>query len=115
MIYTDDAIERIARTGARYDRSVPIAVAHLDRARETMLLARGASIDSVIAWLRETRVRRIVEAVLAGERAAGHTPDDDFACALDPSLIQARAGRFEIADPLHRDLIPRGLRHLRQM
>jgi hypothetical protein len=41
------------------DRGVPITALHVDSARETIILERRSHIDSLVARLREPRVRPI--------------------------------------------------------
>jgi AAA-like domain len=105
----DIAVDRLR------DRAVPIAVEHIDAAKESMILERQTHIDSLIARLHEPRVRRIVDPMLAGDRTAGDVLDDDFAYVLGLGIIRERAGRFEIANPIYREVVPRALTYLQQM
>jgi hypothetical protein len=52
--------------------------------------------------------------MLAGERAAGDTLDDDLAYVLGLGLIRRRRGQFEIANPIYREVIPRALTYVQQ-
>lgn len=52
------------------DRAVPITAAHVEVAKETIILERRTHIDSLIARLREPRVLRILDPMLAGEQTA---------------------------------------------
>jgi hypothetical protein len=97
------------------DRSTPIVAGHVEAAKETIILERRSHIDSLVARLREPRVRRILEPMLLGEHAAGDTLDDDFAYVLGLGLIRASGGRFEIANPIYREVIPRALTYVQQM
>jgi len=97
------------------DRSIAVTAAHVDAAKETILLERRTHIDSLVAKLREPRVRRIIDAMLAGERITGDSLDDDFAYVLGLGLIRVRAGHFEIANPIYREVIPRALTYIQQM
>jgi hypothetical protein len=106
----DVVVERDLR-----DRSIPVTLAHVDAAKEKIILERRTNIDSLIARLREPRVRRIIDPMLAGERVTGDSFDDDFAYVLGLGLIRARAGHFEIANPIYREVIPRALTYIQQM
>ena len=97
------------------DRSAPVTAAHVDAAKETIILERRTNIDALIARLREPRVRRIIDAMLAGERLTGDALDDDFAYVRGLGLIRARGGHFEIANPIYREVIPRALTYIQQM
>jgi hypothetical protein len=50
--------------------------------------------------------------MLAGERTAGDVLDDDFAYVLGLGLIREKDRRFEIANPIYREVIPRALTHV---
>jgi len=45
---------------------------------ETLILERRTHIDSLVARLREPRVRRILDPMLAGGRVSGDSLDDDL-------------------------------------
>jgi hypothetical protein len=106
----DRVVERDVR-----DRSVAVNAAHVEAAKETLILERRTHIDSLMARLREPRVRRIIDPMIAGERTEGDALDDDFAYVIGLGLLRERAGRFEIANPIYREVIPRALAYIQQM
>ncbi len=97
------------------DRSVSITAAHVESAKETIILERRTHIDSLVAKLREPRVRRVIDPMLAGEQTAGDVLDDDLAYVLGLGLIVERNRRYVVANSIYREVIPRALTHLRQM
>jgi hypothetical protein len=97
------------------DRSVAVTAAHVDVAREAIIVERRTHIDSLLARLREPRVRRILDPMLAGDRTPTDMLDDDFAYVLGLGLIRPRGGHFEIANPIYREVIPRALTYVQQM
>ncbi|HRI69402.1 MAG TPA: ATP-binding protein [Polyangium sp.] len=97
------------------DRSVPITAAHVEVAKETIILERRTHIDSLIARLREDRVRRIIDPMLAGKQTGLDVLDDDFAYVLGLGLIRRIKGQYQIANPIYREVIPRALNYDRQM
>jgi hypothetical protein len=97
------------------DRSAAVTAAHVDAAKETLILERRSHIDSLVSKLREPRVRRILEPMLKGERPSGDTLDDDFAYVLDLGLIRPRGGMVHIANPIYREVIPRALTYSQQV
>jgi hypothetical protein len=97
------------------DRSVALTAAHVDAARETIILERRTHIDSLVARLREERVRRIIGPMLIGEQTAGDVLDDDFAYVVGLGLIALKGGRYEVANPIYREVIPRALTYLSQV
>jgi hypothetical protein len=106
--------DQIVRRDVR-DRSVEVTAAHVDAAKETIILERRTHIDSLVARLREDRVRRVIAPMLAGERATEDVIDDDFAYVVGLGLIRARAGRYELANPIYREVLPRALTYTQQM
>ncbi len=132
QLFLPEAIERIAELGQGHpwltnaiadqivnrdveDRSVAVTAAHVDAAKETIILARRSHIDSLIARLREPRVARVISPMLAGETTATDVLDEDVAYVAGLGLIVERGRHYVIANPIYREVIPRALTHLRQM
>jgi hypothetical protein len=91
------------------DRSQPLTAAHVDAAKEILLRRQDTHLDSLAERLREARVRRILEPILAG-LALGNVPEDDLRFVQDLGLVRmARTGGLEVANPLYREIIPRVL------
>jgi len=97
------------------DRSVTVTPLHVEAAKETLILERRTHIDSLIARLREPRVRRILDPMLAGGQTAEEVLDDDFAYVLGLGLLRKHEGKIEIANPIYREVIPRALTYIRQI
>jgi hypothetical protein len=87
----------------------PVTVQHVDAAKERLILARATHLDSLAARLREERVRKVIEPLIAGTiPEADSTYDDDVAYVRDLGLV--RAGRpIAIANPIYREVIVRVL------
>jgi hypothetical protein len=96
-------------------RSVPVTALHVEAAKETIILERRSHIDSLVAKLREPRVLRILDPMLAGERVPDDVLDDDFSYVLGLGLIRKQSNRYEIANPIYREVIPRALTYVQQM
>jgi hypothetical protein len=91
------------------DRSQPLTAAHVDAAKEILLRRQDTHLDSLAERLREPRVRRILEPILAG-LALGDVPEDDLRFIQDLGLVRmAQTGGLEVANPLYREIIPRVL------
>ena len=105
----DYAVDRLER-----DRAKPITAAHIESAKEAMILDRRTHIDSLVARLREERVRRVLDPMLAGETATGDSLDDDFAYVAGLGLIREARGRWVVANAIYREVIPRALTFARQ-
>lgn len=86
----------------------PITPAHVDAAKERIILTRATHLDSLLARLQEDRVRRVLEPVLAGELAGGRTFDADFEYVVDLGLV-APGLPVRIANPIYREIVVRVL------
>ena len=91
------------------DRSVPIEPRHVETAKEILIERRDTHLDSLIDRLREPRVRRIVEPILAGELLSPDVLDDDVQFVKDLGLVASGSAGLEIANPIYREVIPRAL------
>ncbi|WP_428263534.1 AAA family ATPase [Haliangium sp.] len=86
----------------------PIAVEHVEAAKERLILARATHIDSLVARLQEGRVRRIIEPLMAGGSVSSPSYDEDVAYVRDLGLV-ALAPELHIANPIYREVIARVL------
>ncbi|MCX4240825.1 AAA-like domain-containing protein [Paraliomyxa miuraensis] len=111
---TNALAEQIVRRDVP-DRTVPITAAHVEAAKETIIVERRSHIDSLVARLREPRVRRILDPMLAGDRVTGDVLDDDLAYVMGLGLVRRHQGQLEIANPIYREVLPRALTHGQQL
>lgn len=86
----------------------PITPEHAEAARERLILARATHLDSLVARLREPRVRRVLEPLLAGAVVAFDSYDDDVAYVRDLGLI-APDNPVRLANPIYREVVLRVL------
>jgi AAA-like domain len=91
------------------DRGIPITAHHVEAAKETIILERRSHIDSLVARLREPRVRRILEPMLTGTGWPADLLDDDLSYTLGLGLVRMERGELQIANPIYREVIPRAL------
>ncbi|MCA9706456.1 MAG: ATP-binding protein [Myxococcales bacterium] len=111
---TNALADQIVRRDAK-DRSVEITAEHVEAAKETIILERRSHIDSLVARLREDRVRRVIAPMLVGSLASHDVLDDDFAYVVGLGLLRARAGQYEIANPIYAEVLPRALTYHQQL
>jgi hypothetical protein len=97
------------------DPSIPITVPHVESAKETIILERRSHIDSLVARLREPRVRRILEPMLMGTGLPADLLDDDLSYVLGLGLVRVERGELQIANPIYREVIPRALTWAQQI
>ncbi len=85
-----------------------ITADHLDQAKERLILARQTHLDSLVARLMESRVRAVIEPLLAGTLIAEDTFDDDVRYVRDLGLV-APDRPLRVANPIYREIIVRVL------
>ncbi|MCA9704577.1 MAG: ATP-binding protein [Myxococcales bacterium] len=110
---TNALADQIVRRDVR-DRGVEVTAEHVEAAKETLILERRSHIDSLMARLREERVRRILAPMLAGGTTEGDVLDDDFSYVVGLGLVRLRRGQWEIANPIYQEVIPRALTFVQQ-
>jgi hypothetical protein len=96
------------------DRTVAITAEHIERAKETIILERRTHLDSLVARLREERVRRVIAPMLAGAPPPPDLLNDDVAYVVGLGLIRLHEGVWQPSNPIYREVIPRALTFLAQ-
>jgi hypothetical protein len=91
------------------DRSVTVTAAHVETAEETIIRERRTHIDSLLARLREDRVRRVIEPMLIGGQVSGDSMEDDFVYVMGLGLVTKQQGQLRVANPIYREVIVRAL------
>ena len=97
---------------ANRDRSVRIIPEMIYQAQESIIYNRVTHIDILIDKLKEERVRRVIEPILAGEDEPDEAlvPSDDVQYVVDMGLIKReRKKEIRIANGIYREIIPREL------
>ncbi len=73
--------------------------AHVDKAKERLILARATHLDSLVSKLTEPRVRRVIEPLLAGELPpVDEVFNDDISYVIDLGLVKSQPLRM--ANPI---------------
>jgi hypothetical protein len=98
------AVEKVAPNPA-----TAVTPGVIETAKEILILRRDTHLDSLIDRLREPRVRRVIEPILAGELLPEESLDDDIQFVLDLGLVTSGPRGLEIANPIYREVIPRAL------
>ena len=87
----------------------PITVAHMDEAKERLVLERATHLDSLVARLHEPRVRRFIAPALAGTLGDfDRAYNDDLSYVRDLGLV-APDNPVRPANPIYREVIARVL------
>lgn len=91
------------------DVTLTIKSEHVHIAKETLIRRKDTHLDSLAEKLREDRVRRVIEPMLAGTEL-GNVPNDDIQFLLDLGLcVISPEGGMTIANPIYREILPRVL------
>jgi hypothetical protein len=96
------------------DRSIAITAAHVDAAKEAIILKRDTHLDSLAERLHEPRVRRIVEPALTGSFSSADVYNDDILYVADLGLTTRPPAPIKIANPIYAEVIPRTLSYVLQ-
>ena len=97
------------------DRARPITADDVVDAQERLILRRDIHIDDLANKLREERVRRVVEPILAGASESAWSAED-VAYVHDLGLVALDAeGTPRIANPIYAEVVPRHLNYAVQM
>jgi hypothetical protein len=97
------------------DPQAAVETSHVERAKEILIERRDTHLDSLIDRLRESRVRRVLEPILAGELLSPDLLEDDIQFVRDLGLISSGPAGLEIANPIYREVIPRALAWVTQV
>lgn len=95
------------------DHAQAITAAHIDAAKETLVLSRTTHLDALGQRLREPRVARVVQAVLLGDADVPYDTDD-FTYTVDLGLVVKEKSGATIANPLYREVLARELSYRTQ-
>ena len=88
------------------DRSRPITRKEITAGRERLILRRPPHFRHIADRLKEERVRRVIDPIVAGWTRLHSVSDDDRRYLRDLGLT-ASNGDLEIANPIYREVIPR--------
>ncbi len=108
------AYETCFRMTEGKDRSNPISCEMIIQAKENMIARRETHLDQLADKLREERVLRVIEPILAGRAKPGQLPEDDVQYVADLGLITT-AGQMRISNEIYREVIPRVLTYTTQI
>lgn len=96
------------------NREIKITAEMVNQAKENLILRRETHLDQLVDKLKEERVRRVIEPILAGVEEIEKIPDDDIEYVEDLGLIRKKP-QLTIANRLYQEIIPRQLTHSTQL
>jgi len=92
-----------------------VTLAHIEKARQQMILARETHLDALAIRLREPQIRHIIEPILTGESNPELAESDAFRQCIDLGLVAIERGTPVIANPIYREVIARHLTYGQQL
>ena len=101
------ALQACFQDKAGRDRSRPIGLAAIHRAKETLVLNRGTHLDHLANQLGDERVRRVILPMIAGS-VNNRFSARDLEYVRDLGLVAA-AGPVRMANPIYAEVVPREL------
>src|SRR6056297_993224 len=109
------AYEACFRNEVGKDRSKPITAQMFEAAKAELIIRRDTHIDQLADKLKEGRVRRIIEPMLAGEEFDAGVFNTDVEYCKDLGLIKKTEEGYQIANAIYREVIPRELGYMTQL
>lgn len=104
-----NALAKVAVEELVTDLTQSVTAAHIEQGKELLIQRRQTHLDQLTDKLREPRVRRVMEPILAGASLAD-VPLDDIDYVVDLGLCQwLPTGGLAIANPIYREVLPRVL------
>lgn len=97
------------------DRSVTITREMINQAKENLIVRRETHLDQLSDKLKEERVRRVIEPIIAGSMiGTQQIPTDDVDYVIDLGLVK-KDGQIRIANRIYQEVIPRELTYTTQL
>ncbi|MDR1923951.1 MAG: AAA-like domain-containing protein, partial [Planctomycetaceae bacterium] len=95
-----EAVEKILKS----DYSQVVTSQIIEQAIQNIILRRDTHIESLLARLREKRIRKILQPIILGEIAKIDYSSDDFLFTRDLGLIRKNDGKLEFANQIYAEV-----------
>jgi hypothetical protein len=86
----------------------PITAKLVAEAIQRLVLRRGMHLSDLTGYLKDKRVRKIMEPIIMGEEVFDRS-SDDFQCVMGWGLISTAGGKLAPANPIYTEAIARRL------
>jgi hypothetical protein len=97
------------------DSTETVTLAHIEEARQQMIIARETHLDALAVRLKEPKIRGVIEPILTGESDPELAESETFRLCLDLGLVAVERGTPVIANPIYREVIARHLTYGQQL
>jgi hypothetical protein len=91
----------------RDDDYQTVTLAHIEQARQQMILARETHLDSLAYRMEDPRVREVMEKLMTGEPDLKLSESEEFRLCLDLGLVAKERGALQVANPIYREVLAR--------
>jgi AAA+ ATPase superfamily predicted ATPase len=91
------------------DDSQPVTSSIIEQAVQNIIFRRDTHIESLLARLREERLRKILQPIVLGESGKIDYSSDDFLFTRDLGLVRKNGDQLEFANPIYAEVIVRRL------
>ena len=91
-----------------------VTIEHVRDAREQMVLARETHLDALAYRLKDNRVRRVIEGLMAGSNNLDMYDDEAVRLCIDLGLV-TKEGGLRISNPIYREVIAREMTFISQI
>ena len=96
------------------NREKEITVEMIQQAKENLIIQRATHLHQLADKLKEDRVRRVIQPILAASEEMEKLPEDDVEYCVDLGLIVNKP-EIKIANRIYQEVIPRQLTYTTQM
>jgi hypothetical protein len=97
------------------DSTETVAIDHIRKAREQMVLARETHLDALAYRLDNPQVRRVIETLMTGEPDPQMADSEGFRLAQDLGLVVVERGTPQVANPMYRETLARQMTYGAQL
>jgi hypothetical protein len=91
-----------------------VNLAHIQEARQQMILARETHLDSLAVRLKNPEIRYVLETIMTGEPDPALTESEGYRVCLDLGLVNKEEGVPMIANPIYRETLARQMSYSAQ-
>ena len=97
------------------DPASPVTAAHVQVAKERLVLERAVHIESLAERLKDPRVQTVIEPIITGAVVPDLAASDAFRLCQDLGLVSLERGTPQIANPIYREVLARSLSYSMQL
>jgi len=98
-----------------HESTETVTLAHIEEARQQMILARETHLDALAVRLEDPGIRSVIEPIITGEPDPDLARREVFRQCTDLGLVDIERGTPIIANPIYREVIARHLTYGQQL